>query len=181
MNHRQHLGALITPGILLGIGLGGFIDGILLHQLLQWHNMLSSVVPPVDLLSMKYNMVWDGIFHAGTWLFTALGVAFLWRAGGDVNVPWSTRVFVGSLALGWGGFNLVEGLIDHQILSLHHVHPGENQLAWDLGFLAFGAVLMASGAALVGTGWAAEPRAPRQRRRSSEGPVHSGPPSTRHA
>ncbi|ELB87945.1 hypothetical protein Rwratislav_37287 [Rhodococcus wratislaviensis IFP 2016] len=30
------------PGIILGIGLGGFVDGILLHQLLQWHHMLTS-------------------------------------------------------------------------------------------------------------------------------------------
>jgi uncharacterized membrane protein len=181
MNRKPHHGALITPGILLGIGLGGFIDGILLHQLLQWHNMLSSVVPPVDLVSVKYNMLWDGIFHAGTWLFTALGVAFLWRAGGQANVAWSTALFVGSLALGWGGFNLVEGLIDHQLLGLHHVHPGEDQLAWDLGFLAFGALLIAGGGGLVRAGWAAEVREASQSRRSSEGPAYSGPASTRHA
>ncbi|WP_407319173.1 DUF2243 domain-containing protein [Isoptericola halotolerans] len=30
------------PGILLGVGLGGFVDGILLHQILQWHHMLTS-------------------------------------------------------------------------------------------------------------------------------------------
>ena len=31
-----------APGVLLGVGLGGFVDGILLHQLLQWHHMLTS-------------------------------------------------------------------------------------------------------------------------------------------
>jgi uncharacterized membrane protein len=31
-----------APGILLGIGLGGFVDGIVLHQILQWHHMLTS-------------------------------------------------------------------------------------------------------------------------------------------
>jgi uncharacterized membrane protein len=31
----------IPPGLLLGAGLGGFFDGILFHQLLQWHNMVS--------------------------------------------------------------------------------------------------------------------------------------------
>ena len=30
------------PGIILGVGLGGFVDGIVLHQVLQWHHMLSS-------------------------------------------------------------------------------------------------------------------------------------------
>jgi uncharacterized membrane protein len=29
------------PGFLMGIGLGGFIDGILLHQILQWDHMLT--------------------------------------------------------------------------------------------------------------------------------------------
>jgi len=24
------------PGVLIGIGLGGFVDGIVLHQVLQW-------------------------------------------------------------------------------------------------------------------------------------------------
>ena len=66
MNQRPHHGALIAAATLLGIGLGGFADGILLHQILQWHNMLSSRVAPTDLIAMKYNMVWDGLFHAFT-------------------------------------------------------------------------------------------------------------------
>src|SRR5262249_54771458 len=76
-----HHGAIIAAGILLGTGLGGFVDGILFHQILQWHNMLSSARPPVDLVSMKYNMVWDGLFHAFTWTMTSLGLARLWLAG----------------------------------------------------------------------------------------------------
>lgn len=143
-----HRGAVISAGLLLGTGLGGFVDGIVLHQLLQWHNMLSSVRPPIDLIEMKYNMVWDGLFHAFTWLMVALGVWRLWLAGRRADVPWSGRTFVGSLVLGWGLFNTVEGLIDHQLLGIHHVHPGADQLAWDIGFLALGLVQL-------GAGWAA--------------------------
>src|SRR5687768_11691614 len=102
MNQELHRGAIIAPGTLLGVGLGGFIDGILFHQILQWHNVLSSVVLPNDLVAMKYNMVYDGLFHAFTWIVTAVGLALLWRAGQKPNVPWSTRTFVGSLFLGWG-------------------------------------------------------------------------------
>ena len=91
-----HHGAIISSGILLGAGLGGFVDGILLHQILQWHNMLSSLRPPVDLVSMKYNMLWDGVFHAFTWLTTVAGLARLWLAGKRRDVPWSTSTFVGS-------------------------------------------------------------------------------------
>jgi uncharacterized membrane protein len=142
MERATHHGAIISSGILLGTGLGGFVDGIVLHQILQWHNMLSSVRPPTDLVAMKYNMLWDGLFHALTWLVTVAGLWRLWLAGKRVDVPWSTSTLVGSMFLGWGLFNAIEGVIDHQILGLHHVHPGENELAWDLGFIASG-VLMA--------------------------------------
>jgi uncharacterized membrane protein len=147
-----HHGAIISAGLLLGTGLGGFVDGIVLHQLLQWHNMLSSVRPPVDLVAMKYNMLWDGLFHAFTWLMVALGVWRLWVAGTSPEVPWSGRTFVGSLVLGWGLFNFVEGVIDHQLLGIHHVHPGADELAWDLGFLALGLLQIAAGAWYIRAG-----------------------------
>ncbi len=145
---RRDVGVL-SAGILLGAGLGGFFDGIVLHQILQWHNMLSSVRPPVDLAAMKYNMVYDGLFHAGTWLMTSAGVARLWLAGTRSRTRWSTAAFIGALALGWGSFNFLEGLVDHQIVGLHHVHPGTDELAWDLGFLGSGLVLGVIGVTLV--------------------------------
>lgn len=148
----RHHGAIISAGVLLGAGLGGFFDGILLHQILQWHHMLSSRLPPTELVSIKVNMFWDGLFHAFTWLVTVLGLAMLWRAGQRPEVPWSTRTLVGGLAIGWGAFNLVEGLIDHQMLGIHHVHPGAGQLAWDLGFLASGVVLLSVGWGLIRAG-----------------------------
>jgi uncharacterized membrane protein len=152
--HTTHLEAprrapLVQAGLLLGIGLGGFVDGILLHQILQWHNMLSSRVPPTTLVAMKYNMIWDGLFHMLAWVVTAIGVALLFRAGRRADTLWSGRVLVGAMLGGWGLFNFVEGLIDHQLLGIHHVHPGADQLAWDLGFLASGIVMMLAGAALA--------------------------------
>jgi uncharacterized membrane protein len=152
MIKATHRGAIVSSGTLLGAGLGGFIDGIVFHQILQWHNMLSSVRPPIDLLTMKYNMIWDGLFHAFTWLMTVAGLARLWGAGKRSDVPWSTRTFVGSLLLGWGLFNAVEGLIDHQLLGIHHVRPGNGQLAWDLAFIASGLILIAAGWAAIRAG-----------------------------
>ena len=38
-------GVPLSAGLLLGMGLGGFFDGIVLHQLLQWHHMISSWYP----------------------------------------------------------------------------------------------------------------------------------------
>src|SRR5262245_579546 len=99
MQKATHQGAIISAGLMLGTGLGGFIDGILLHQLLQWHNMLSSIRPPTDLVAMKYNMLWDGLFHAFTWLMTAAGLLRLWAAGRRPEVPWSTATLAGSILM----------------------------------------------------------------------------------
>jgi hypothetical protein len=40
----------VSAGILLGLGLGGFFDGIVLHQILQWHHMATSAGYPADSL-----------------------------------------------------------------------------------------------------------------------------------
>jgi uncharacterized membrane protein len=143
---------VVVSGTLLGVGLGGFVDGITLHQILQWHNMLSSKLVPDDLVKMKINMLWDGLFHGFTWLMTVIGIAILWRAGRRPEVPWVTRSFVGAMLFGWGLFNLIEGLVDHQILGLHHVHPGSCEFAWDMGFLASGALMIAVGRGLIYSG-----------------------------
>jgi uncharacterized membrane protein len=57
---------------------------------------------------------------------------------------------VGLVLAGWGVFNLVEGVIDHQLLGLHHVRDDlGGPLGWDLGFLALGALLVVAGALLA--------------------------------
>lgn len=138
-------GPLLTAGVVLGVGLGGFVDGIVLHQILQWHHMVSEPFPPDSVQNLRLNTLGDGLFHAFTWLMTAVGLALLWQTSRRPGVSWSTGAFVGSLAIGWGLFNLVEGIVDHHLLGIHHVRSGPDQLAWDLGFLAFGAILVAVG------------------------------------
>jgi uncharacterized membrane protein len=144
---------LVAAGILLGAGLGGFVDGIVLHQILQWHNMLSGQLPPDTLVRAKVNMYWDGLFHAAVWVLTVVGLAMLWSATGRADVPHSGRTLLGGLLLGWGLFNVVEGIIDHEVLGLHHVYEyTPNHLPADLGFLGFGLLLLLSGWALVRAG-----------------------------
>jgi uncharacterized membrane protein len=46
----------------------------------QWHSMLSAVLPPHDMAAMRQNMAADGWFHIVTWLATLGGVALLWKA-----------------------------------------------------------------------------------------------------
>ena len=89
----------------------------MLHQILQWHNLLSNRLPPDNLVAAKVNMYWDGVFHAAVWVLTVLGLRLLWSATGRADVPRSGRTLGGALLLGWGAFNVVEGLIDHQLLA----------------------------------------------------------------
>jgi uncharacterized membrane protein len=145
---RRGLRADFRSGLLTGGGMGAFIDGILLHQVLQWHNLLSSVRPPVDLLSMKYNMLYDGLFHAGAWVLTAVGVSRLLGLAQRGEVVSAGR-FGGGVVAGWGLFNVLEGLLDHQLFGLHHVHPGAHELAWDWGFVAASAALVGIGFGLA--------------------------------
>jgi uncharacterized membrane protein len=128
-------------GITLGVGLGGFVDGILLHQLMHWHNMGSAVLPPNTMEALEQNMRWDGLFHAAMWVITLAGVYLLLSdSKGEVGIP-TTLQFTGQLVLGWGLFNLVEGLIDHQILNLHHVRDLPVHVpAFDWLFLLVGGV-----------------------------------------
>ena len=50
-----------VSGLLIGIGMGGFVDGIVPHQIAQWHNLLSNIVPPHTMDEMRVNMTWDGL------------------------------------------------------------------------------------------------------------------------
>ena len=140
---------LISAGLVLGVGMGGFVDGIVFHQLLQVHNMLSARRPPTSVVNLEVNMFWDGMFHAGTWLATAAGIALLFRAGRRADVPWSWRTIVGAMLAGWGTFNLVEGVIDHHVLHVHHVVERLGVSVWDWAFLGSGVVLIVVGVALI--------------------------------
>lgn len=148
---------LLAASLLLGVGLGGFLDGILFHQVLQLHHMLTTRRPADTVVGIEVNMFWDGLFHAFTWTVTLAGVLLLWRALADRAAPRPPRTFVGGMLLGFGLFNLVEGVIDHHVLDLHRVVQTATHPWWDLAFLASGALLIAAGLRLVR---ADGPRAP---------------------
>jgi uncharacterized membrane protein len=123
-----------ASGLLFGIGLGGFVDGIVLHQLLQWHHMVTDVddYPATTVAGLETNIVFDGFFHVLTWVCVLAGSITLLRAWRD-----------GRLAPTWSfHFGLV-------LLGIHHVRDDLGApLSWDIGFLVFGALLIAVGWAL---------------------------------
>jgi uncharacterized membrane protein len=147
MAEREHSKKSTAAGILIGVGMGGFVDGIVLHQILQWHNMLSNIFPPHTMEHMRTNMVWDGLFHGFVWIITLVGVFLLRSAAYHRDAIPSVQAFIGQLILGWGLFNLIEGIIDHQILAVHYVRQVPNYSTYNLTFLAVGGVLF------IAVGW----------------------------
>jgi uncharacterized membrane protein len=130
---------LFISGVILGLGLLGAIDGIVFHQLLQWHHMILSPNNELEIFT-------DGLFAA---LFSALlvwGGVKIFQDARKNEIGNSWKVFVGGIFVGGGAFNLVEGIVDHHILQVHRVKPlADNPLAYDLGFLAIGLLLVIIG------------------------------------
>jgi uncharacterized membrane protein len=68
---------------------------------------------------------------------------------------WATsgRALLGFVLVGWGVFNLVEGIVNHEILGIHHVRDDvTHHLPWDLAFLGLGAGLVGVGLTVALTG-----------------------------
>lgn len=147
--------ALRAPGIVLGMGLGGFVDGIVLHQLLQWHHLLTSTdsdnvgipyYPDSTVHGLQINTLWDGLFHVFTWVMVLIGMAMLFdRLRAEHHPVWRQGALWAWVLVGWGFFNLVEGTLNHHLLGIHHVRTGEHELLWDLGFLVVGTLLVLGG------------------------------------
>ena len=106
--------------------------------------------------AMRDNMRWDGYFHAAVWVITLVGAYSLLAAARKGPLPHRTA-FTGHLLVGWGLFNLVEGLVDHHLLGLHHVRdlPAHVPI-YDWLFLAIG------GIGCIAAGWLLGRRAPGQ-------------------
>lgn len=136
-------------GLTMGFGFGGLFDAVLLHQILQWHNVISARVVPDTLEHLRTNILADGLLSAAMVVVLGIGFALLWSARGFGRQP--TRQLTGALLLGWGGFNVYDSVVHHWLLQLHHIREGagHSALAYDLGFFVFALVLLGIGANLV--------------------------------
>jgi uncharacterized membrane protein len=144
-----------AAGMFFGLGLGGFFDGIVLHQLLQWHHMLSSWFPVDTIENMRLNTLWDGIFHSATYVFVLVGLFLLWRTAQRAHLFWSTKLLAGTMLLGFGIFNTVEGIVDHHWLGVHHVNetvPRAHWIYWDTAFTLWGMAMIVGGWLLYRSG-----------------------------
>jgi uncharacterized membrane protein len=107
--------------------------------------MISTPAPPDTVENLELNTLGDGLFHAATWVVTVTGVFVLLVSDGARHEEGALTRFIGGLLVGWGLFNVVEGLVDHHLLDLHHVRPGPDQAVYDIGFLLWGAGMFVIG------------------------------------
>ncbi|MDB5930485.1 MAG: hypothetical protein JWR60_2192 [Polaromonas sp.] len=133
-------------GLLLGVSLSGFFDGIVLHQLLQWHHLLSAVnaEPWRDL---RMQILADGLFHLLMYVLAAAGLALLWRARRNFALDKADRYLFAYSFIGFGVWNILDAVIFHWITRIHHIKmDAPNPLLWDLAwFFVFGVLFVVIG------------------------------------
>jgi uncharacterized membrane protein len=138
-------GLVVAAGV-LGVGLGGFFDGILLHQVLQWHHLLS-LVPGEAFQDLGTQILADGLFHVLMYLVTAAGLWMLWHRRRALQEGGATGAVAGGALLGFGVWNVLDVGFFHWILGIHRIRVDvANPMAYDLGWLvAFGASALLAG------------------------------------
>nr|WP_204354535.1 DUF2243 domain-containing protein [Paracoccus saliphilus] len=121
-----------ASALALGFALGGFFDGVLLHQILQWHHLLSLVPGITDL---RQQILWDGYFHAVMYLVALFGLIGLWRGR---NQGASGTVLAGRLLVGFGLWHTTDAVLSHWLLGIHRIRVDSAfPLLWDIGWLIF--------------------------------------------
>jgi uncharacterized membrane protein len=147
--------SLLWPAVLVGIGVAGSLDEIVLHQLLRWHHFY-------DRGSQAAGLIADGIFHLGSTAALAIGLVLMVQRWPTARGP--LRQAAAGILVGAGGFNLYDGIIQHKLLGLHQVRAGApNNLPYDLAFITIAAVVLLAGLLLVRA--TSSPRTSRGRKR----------------
>lgn len=132
-------------GYALGFALGGFFDGILLHQVLQWHHLLSGLEQARQ--DIRVLIMADGLFHLLMYLVAGAGLWLLWKARRDFAGEGADRSLFGASLIGFGTWHLVDAVLSHWILGIHRIRmDADNPLFWDVLWLAiFGIVPLIAG------------------------------------
>lgn len=133
-------------GRVLGFALGGFFDGILLHQVLQWHHLLSGLegTPWRDL---RIQVAADGLFHLLMYVVALGGLWALWRTRAEHGLPGAGRLLWAEVLMGFGAWHVVDAVLSHWVLGIHRIRmDSAHPLLWDLAWLAvFGLAAVAVG------------------------------------
>ena len=119
--------------------LGGFFDGILLHQILQWHHLLSGLSGE-PFRDIRLQIFADGMFHGVMYVVAATGLWLLWRARQEFSAAGADRILFADMLIGFGAWHILDGIVSHWLIGIHRIRmDSANPLAWDLvWFFAFG-------------------------------------------
>jgi uncharacterized membrane protein len=141
-----------ASGFLIGLSMAGFFDGILLHQILQWHHLLSLVDDPV-VQDIRVQILADGLFHALMYVLAATGLWLLWKARSELSALNGGRWLLGAGMTGFGVWHVLDGAVFHWILRIHRIRVDtDNPLFWDLlWFFLFGIAFIIAGRVLRAT------------------------------
>lgn len=121
--------ALVSAGV-FGFGFSGLIDVIVLHQILQWHHLVSGIYPMYTLEGLETNILADGLFLLGMLIIMGIGAGLVWQSERRTAVPLAVRPLAGAALIGLGIFDVYDALIDHALLGLHRpVGPGGQPLS----------------------------------------------------
>lgn len=132
-------------GFFIGVALAGFFDGILLHQILQWHSLFSSLDGQVY-QDLRFRMLTDGAFHAAMYGIGLVGLWLLWRGRHEFASEGSGKRFASTLLIGFGVWHLADAVLNHWLLGLHHIKDDDPNWLWlDLAFFALGLVCVGLG------------------------------------
>lgn len=137
---------LRRASFLLGFAMGGFFDGILLHQILQWHHLLSNVQAG-PLGSLGAQVAADGVFHAIMYVIAAAGLIELFRARSAASPGTPIRPRWGHFWIGFGSWHIIDALLSHWITGIHRIKMDADQpLIWDIAwFVVFGLAPLLAG------------------------------------
>lgn len=132
---RQTRQPVRLPAFWLGFTLAGFFDGILLHQVLQWHHLLSNL-EGVLFRDQRVQIAADGYFHVLMYFLLGFAMWLLWRRREALASPGAGARVLQFLLVGFGAWQWTDVVLFHWILGIHNVRVGvENPLVWDVGWL----------------------------------------------
>jgi uncharacterized membrane protein len=130
----------LWSGILVGLGVAGFVDETVFHQLLHWHHFYDKGSPDAGLVS-------DGLFHAGSWVAIVAGL-FLF-ADLRRRDDWAAGTWWGGLLLGLGAFQLYDGTVQHKLLRLHQIRYGVDVTPYDVAWNVIAIALVVAGVVVL--------------------------------
>ena len=107
-----------------GFGVGGLVDVLVFHLVLQWHHLVSAFVTPNTLQGLRTNLYYDGLFSLAMVAVTVLGCALVWRGLDRSEERHSPIRSLGGVLVGAGAFNAFDGIVDHYVLHVHDVVHG---------------------------------------------------------